>query len=54
MRETAVYSYEAALDEVAQMGVVVAFDLCLSCAAVEELVCPYRGTAAKTEIVLEE
>lgn len=52
--ETAVYSREAALDEDAQTGVVVAFDFCLSCAVVEKLVSPYRGTAAKTEIVLEE
>lgn len=54
VRETAVYSREAALDEDAQTEVVVAFDFCLSCTVVEKLVCPYRGTAAKTEIVLEE
>lgn len=54
MREIAVYSREAALDEDASAGVAVAFDFCLSRAVVEKLVCPYRGIAAKAEIVLEE
>ena len=54
MRETAVYSREAVLDEGAQTKVVVAFDFCLRCTVVEKLVCPCWGTAAKTEIVLEE